>query len=228
MKETTMLTIYGVPISVHTRKVIVTALNKGIDYENEPVIPFDPPLGWRAKSPTGLIPAITDDGFTLADSNAICAYLERIHPAHPVYPEEPGDCGRALWLEQYATTALFRDVVQPLFHQKVIRPHILKQGGPDEGEIARVTGEVAPVIFGYLEDQVAGEFLADGTMTIADIAVASNLINYQYLGFALHPGRYPKLAAAFRRTIAEPAFAKALAAETPFAEQMGLDRSFLN
>lgn len=223
-----MLTIHGVPISVHTRKVIVAARHKGIDYASEPVIPFDPPEGWREKSPTGLIPAITHDGYTLADSNAICAYLERVHPEQPLYPDDPAACGRVLWLEQYATTPLFRDVIHPLFHQKIIRPHILKQGGPDEGEIARVTGEVVPVVFGYLEDQTAGDFLVGDMMTMADVSVASNLVNYQYLGFALHPGRYPKLTAAFRRSIAEPSFAAALAAELPFCEQMGLDRSFLN
>ena len=38
-----MLTIHGVPISVHTRKAIVTARLKGIAFRNEPVIPFDPP-----------------------------------------------------------------------------------------------------------------------------------------------------------------------------------------
>jgi len=223
-----MLTIYGVPISVHTRKVIVSARHKGIDYASEPVIPFDPPEDWRAKSPTGLIPAITHGDYTLADSNAICAYLERVHPGQPLYPDDPSACGRVLWLEQYATTVLFRDVIHPLFHQKIIRPHILNQGGPDETEIARVTGEVVPAVFGYLEDQAEGDFLVGGAMTVADVSIASNLVNYRYLGFALHPGRYPKLAAAFRRTIAEPSFAEALAAEAPFCEQMGLDRSFLS
>lgn len=76
-----MLTIHGVPISVHTRKVILAARLKKVEHAVDPVIPFDPPAGWSAKSPTGLIPAITAaDGFTLADSSAIVAYLERMHP----------------------------------------------------------------------------------------------------------------------------------------------------
>ena len=40
-------------------------------------------------SPTGLIPAVSDGDFTLADSAAICAYLERLHPDHPLYPQAP-------------------------------------------------------------------------------------------------------------------------------------------
>ena len=70
-----MITIHGVPLSVHTRKAIVTAILKDIDYKFEvviPVMPDNPPPNWRALSPTGLIPAMQDGDFTLADSTAIC------------------------------------------------------------------------------------------------------------------------------------------------------------
>src|SRR5262245_41363064 len=76
-----MLTIHGVPISVHTRKVIVTAIEKQLQFRVEPVIPFTPPAGWSDLSPTRKIPVIIDGDFTLRDSAAICAYLERMHPS---------------------------------------------------------------------------------------------------------------------------------------------------
>ena len=85
-----MLKIYGVPISVHTRKVIVVALAKDLPHEIVPVVPVipdDPPPNWRQLSPTGKIPALTDGDFTIADSAAICAYLERLRPDPPVYPQ---------------------------------------------------------------------------------------------------------------------------------------------
>ena len=91
-----MLKIYGVPISVHTRKVIVAAIAKGIAHEIVPVVPVipdNPPHNWRALSPTGKIPAITDSlperDFHLADSAAICAYLERTNPGPALYPQAP-------------------------------------------------------------------------------------------------------------------------------------------
>src|SRR5204862_8230972 len=55
-QEKTMLKIYGIPFSVHTRKVIVAATFKKLSFENEPVIPFTPPPGWNDISPTGKIP----------------------------------------------------------------------------------------------------------------------------------------------------------------------------
>jgi hypothetical protein len=43
-----MIRIYGIPISVHVRKTIVTAIAKNIDYTIEAaVIPFIPPRGRR-------------------------------------------------------------------------------------------------------------------------------------------------------------------------------------
>jgi glutathione S-transferase len=221
-----MLTIFGVPFSVHTRKVIVAARAKGLDYRNEPVIPFNPPENWRQLSPTGLIPVIAHDGFTLADSAAICAYLERLRPLPALLPAGAADCGRALWLEQYCGSVLFGEVVRPLFYQKVIWPHILQQGEADAEVIARVEQEVVPRVFDYLEAQVEGAFMVNGSFSLADIAVASNLINYHYLGFRVDAGRHPKLAGAFAHSLRDQAFATALAAEAPFAERAGLDRSF--
>ena len=55
-----MLRIYGVPISVHTRKVIVAAIAKGLAHEVVPVVPVipdNPPPNWRELSPTGTPPA---------------------------------------------------------------------------------------------------------------------------------------------------------------------------
>ena len=223
-----MLTIFGASVSVHTRKAIVTAILKDIPYRINPVMPFDPPENWRSFSPTGLIPAISHDGFELADSAAICGYLEKCRPAPSIYPRDAKAYGRALWLEQYAGSVLFREVIRPLFHQKIIRPHILKEGEPDQTEIERVQTEVAPDIFVYLDAQISSDgFFANGSLTIADIAVASNLLNYQYLGFRLDTRRYPELAAWFSRTIDEKPFRSALKDEEPFASQMGLDRTFL-
>ena len=222
-----MLEIFGVPISVHTRKVLVTANAKGLEYRNEAVIPFDPPADWHSLSPTGLIPAIAHDGYRLADSAAICAYLEKLHPSPPLYPADPRGLGKALWLERYGTDVLFRQVVHPLFTQKVIRPHILQEGPPDEAEIARVLQEIVPGVFGYLEDQAEGAFMVGAGSGIADITLACNLLNYQYLGFRLDAGRHPKLADIFARSLATPPFQRAVQAEIPFVQKMGLDGSFL-
>jgi glutathione S-transferase len=221
-----MLKIYGVPISVHTRKVIVTAIEKQLDYENESVIPFTPPPGWTELSPTGKIPAFTDDEVTLCDSSVICAYLERSRPDHPVYPRDTREYATALWFEEYADGTMFREVVHGLFFNKIIRPNILKQESK-QAEIDSILNEARPKVFAYLERSLTGEHLAGDRFSLADIAVVSNLVNYHYLGFDIDRSKYPRLASYFGRQLQHPSIASALAKEQSVAAGMGLDRGFL-
>ena len=225
-----MLIIHGVPLSVHTRKAIVTAIFKKIDYRFEvviPVIPDNPPPNWSTLSPTGLIPVLQDGDFTLADSSAICQYLEKTHPSPPLLPADRRDFARTLWFDAYAGGTIFRHVVHPLFDQKVVGPGIRKEA-TDQKVVDKVLNDVQPRILGYLESQMNGKFLVGDTMTLADVAITSNFMVYQYIGCRVDAARYPKLSKYLRGMIAEEAFQRAIADEKPFVEQMGLDRSFLN
>ena len=225
-----MITIHGVPLSVHTRKAIVTAILKKMDYRFEvviPVIPDNPPPNWSTLSPTGLIPAMQDGDFTLADSNAICLYLERKQPTPAVLPAEARAYGRTLWFDAYAGGTLFRHVVHPLFQQTIVAPNIRKVPS-DKAVIDDVLGKVQPKIFGYLESQIDGKFLVGSALTLADIAIVSNFIVYQYIGYKLDGATYPKLSRYIRDIARHDAFRNALEDEKPFVAKMGLDRSFLD
>ena len=219
-----MLTIHGVPISVHTRKVLVAAIEKRLQYRNEPVIPFTPPSGWNDLSPTRKIPVLTDGDLVLRNSSVICAYLERMHPTPALYPAEILDYAEALWFEEYADGTIFREVVHGLFVQKIIRPNILKQE-TDAAAIEAILNTALPQVFGYLEGAIHGDFVTAGQFTIADIAIASNLINFHYLGYRLDG--YPKLNSYFKNLIERPSVHTALLAESSVASSMGLDGSFL-
>src|SRR6266545_2869937 len=177
-----MLTIHGVPISVHTRKVLVTAIEKQLQFRNEPVIPFRPPAGWNDLSPTRKIPVLTDGDLVLRDSSVICAYLDRMHPSPALYPAGTRDYAEALWFEEYADGTIFREVVQGLFVQKIIRPNILQQES-DPAAIEAILSTALPQVFGYLEGCISGDFIAAGQFTVADVAIVSNLINFHYLGY---------------------------------------------
>jgi len=221
-----MITIYGVPISVHVRKPVVTALAKNIAHKVEPVIPFDPPANWTALSPTGLIPAMQDGDFSISESSAICAYLERKEPKPAILPADTRDYSRVMFWDGYAGW-MFRSLVQPLFFQKVINPAIYK-GATDQAVVDGLLGQQRPKVFGYLESQMNGKFLVGSALSLADIAIVSNLINYQYLGYRIERADYPKLATYTEGVLALDPFRKALGDEKPGAEQFSLDRKFLS
>jgi glutathione S-transferase len=125
----------------------------------------------------------------------------------------------------WAGSALFRDVVHPIFHNQVVNPNIRQTQGDQAATDAAMT-KAAPEAFAYLESLDPGDYLVGGKLTIADLAIVSNLIVFHYLGGRIEP-RFPKLNAYFRRHIESPVLSAALAEERPFVEQMGLDRSFV-
>lgn len=221
--------VYGVPFSVHTRKVIVALRLKNIPYEVIPVAPVNPatlPEDWKRISPTGLIPAIDDGGFMLADSTAILAYLERKVPEPSLLPSDPRSYARALSLDAWAGSELFRRIIHPIFHNQVVKPVLRKEPG-DKAAVDAALNVAAPEAFDYLEAQLSGSYLVDATPSIADVAVISNLLLFNYLGHRLDAARYPKLARYFRAHLDAPVLASVLRDEKPVVQSMGLDVSVL-
>jgi glutathione S-transferase len=225
-----LLFIHGGPLSIHTRKVIAAAIHKKIDYEFEVVFPVvlgDLQANCHAWGPIGMIPVLEDRDYALRDSTAICLYLEKKHPTSPVLPSGAKEYGRALWFDAYANSAVFRHVVHPLFHRTMVDANI-NTVPSDEAAVDNVLENVVPKIFGYLDSQIDGKFMVGNMLTLADIAIVSNFIVYQYLGFRVDAGQYPKLAKYLCEIAALDVFQRALSVEKPFVEQMGLDRSFLS
>jgi glutathione S-transferase len=186
-----MLNIYGTPFSVHTRKVIVAAIYKGLAYDVVPVVPVihgNPPPNWRALSPAGLIPAITDGDFTLSDSTAIGTYLDQMYPQKPLYPSPARERALTLSLEAFAGDKLFREVVRPLLHERFIGPKIHKRP-TNEDVVQRVLNESLPEVFGALDRTAGNGYLVGGQLSMADVAVVSNLLNFDYAGFDLDRSR---------------------------------------
>jgi glutathione S-transferase len=222
-----MLKIHGVSFSAHTRKTIVVALEKNIPYELIRAVPLAPPPGWQELSPLGLIPVIEDGDFRLADSSIICLYLERQHPKPSVYPADARAYAQALWVEEYVDGGLAPHVLRGLLMQRVFAPLFLKQA-PDENLIRKSLAEMIPPRLAYLEALLFGDYFVGGAFSIADIAVASILINYHYAGETVSETTHPKLHRFLRRTLKRPSFAAALKIEAPFAASVeGMDMRLL-
>jgi len=225
----TPIKIYGVPFSVHTRKVIVAARLKAIPYEVVPIAPVNPatlPPTWRSISPTGLIPVIDDGGFMLTDSTAIALYLERKVPIPALLPIDLKPYASALAIDAWAGSELFRRVVHPIFHNQVVAPRIKQQPG-DKTAIDTAVNSAAPEAFAYLESILHGAFLIDAKLSIADLAVVSNLIVFNYLGYRIDAARFPKLAAYFGAHLESPVLAATLHDEKAIVTGLELDTSFL-
>ena len=81
--------LWGVPVSTYTTKVRIALHAKGLRFEER-----EPPGGyrseaWRARVPTGTIPALEVDGALLAESEAIVEFLEDWRGEPPLLPGSP-------------------------------------------------------------------------------------------------------------------------------------------
>ncbi len=216
-----MLQILGVPFSVHTRKVIWAARRKDVPYEIVPVIPLKPPPTFAKLSPLGKIPVLRTGSTDIVDSSVICQYLERIHPAPALYPDAPEAFARALWLEEFVDSGLAPHVLPGLLLQRVFAPRFLGRA-PDEALIRRSLEQEIPPKLAYLEDALDGDFMVGTEFSIADLTVASMLLNFTYAGERL--GRYPKLERHLRANLRDPKMRPAFIAELEAARAVeGLD-----
>ena len=202
-----MRTVYGVSASPFVRKVRVVLAEKKLDYQLEPVFPGpQAPPDWRKLSPLGKVPAFRDGDRTLADSSVIAAYLERVAPEPPLFPNDPYHYARALWFEEYADGGLVAVFGAKIFFPRVIGPKFFNQP-TDEAAVTKTIETEVPPLLDYLEEQLAGDFLVGGHLTIGDIAVVSQFVNLRYAGIGVDAGRWPKLAAYVGRVMSRPSFA---------------------
>lgn len=155
------------PASPYVRKVMVTAIETGLESRIE-VVPTDvwsPETDIGAVNPLGKVPALTtDDGENLYDSPLICAYLDSLHDGAKLLPA----AGAAHWRAQ--------------------RQQALADGLLDAAVLARLEGRRPPerqspewrarqqaVVARALDRLEADAAALEGPLTIGQIAVGCAL-----------------------------------------------------
>ncbi len=190
-----MKILYGAPGSVFVRKPRILLQEKNIDFVSNPVKPMlEVSEEFKAISPLRKIPVFKDGDYIVADSSAICAYIDAKYPSPSFYPKNPPALGQALWLEEYADTALFQ-AIAPCYYQTVLVP-LYRNRKPDQTAIDIALSQQLPPIADYLEKQLAGKpyFVAE-QFTIAHVAIISVFLNMYLSGFPLQKSKWPYLTA---------------------------------
>jgi len=204
--------IYGSLVSPFVRKLLAYLGEKGLDFELKGVGIGDPDPGFRAASPLGKMPAMDDDGFMLADSSAIIQYLEAKHPSPELIPADPQERGKVIWWEEFGDT-VFAACSGKMFFNRIVAPKFLGREG-DLAAAALAESEELPKLLAYLESAIpASGFLVGDRLTLADLAVASPLMNFKHCGAGVDATTHPKVAAWSAAILARPSFAPWVAKE---------------
>lgn len=208
----TDIVLYGSPLSPFLRKSAALLEEKGQTYEVETVDVFNPPDWFVAISPLKTIPVLRDRSVgtegpagTIPDSSAQCGYIERKYPSPALYGDSPFAHGRALWIEEFADTALaaagglgiFRPLAFPAMQGK--EPDIAKAQETWAGKMPR--------LYDYLESELDGrDWLAGESFSIADISVAVQMMQVTLVAEVDFATRWPHLAAHHERCRARGTF----------------------
>ncbi|MDH0292457.1 glutathione S-transferase family protein [Pseudomonas sp. GD04087] len=207
------LVVFGAPLSPFVRKVRLFAAEKGFDYQLENVNPFNQPDWYRELNPLRRVPAIRDGDFTLADSSVICHYLEDRDPQRaPLCGKGAQARARINWLEKYADYELAPLTTFTVFRNRLLKPLMGKVC--DEMAVKGAMQEKLPEHFDYLEKCLGEQqWFVDDHFSLADIAIACQLVNLRHGEEQLDAQRWPRLAAHFERTLARPALAEIVQGE---------------
>lgn len=219
------LVVLGGSVSPFVRKVRTVLAEKGLDYTHEQVNPFAPPEGYKEISPLGKIPAFKDGDRALCDSSVICAYLEKKYPTPALYPSDPYDYARALWIEEFMDGGVVPLVGSKVFFPLVLQPLFSGGKAPSaevEATAKKTWEEDAAPHLAYLEKQLGDrEWFVGSQLSIADIAVAAILVNTWFAGFVPDRKRFPKLRAFLERMWSRPSLKALIDADVPvFGKRM--------
>ena len=211
--------LYGSTLSPFVRKAAAFATEKGVEFELKPTRIGDDDQGFCAASPFRKMPALQDGDYCLADSSAICHYLEAKHPDPALIPSEPKARGKTVWFDEFADTVLF-GCGQKVFFNRVVAPRFLNRAGDEAAAEAALRDELPPIL-DYLESVAPDEggYLVGDSLTLADIAVASPFVNFIHLNVEFDASKHPRTKRYVERILARPSFKPFVEREAAFLER---------
>jgi glutathione S-transferase len=206
------LQIIGAPQSNYVWVVRIACHEKGVPYTLVPVMPHAPEVD--AIHPLGKIPALRHGNVTLAESRAICFYIDHMFSGPPLVSRD------AL---EGALTEQWISIVNTHFDALVARPYVgayffpgTSDGSPNRPVIEAALQKLEAQ-FAMLDRAVAKTgHLVGGGFTLADMNVLPMLFYLHHLpesGAMLR--RNANLASYYERHIARPSVKEAVAPPFP-------------
>ena len=172
--------LYHTPLSPFCRKVRLVLAEKRIEVELVEERYWEDSAELRRRNPAGKLPVLRLDGRLLAESQAICEYLDETVPQPALMPKDPAGRYEVRRLCAWFDDKFNAEVTQPILRERVWKK-ITRQGHPDSRTVK--AGLVA--IKQHIDYMTAllehRRWLAGSTMTLADFAAAAHLSCLDYI-----------------------------------------------
>ncbi len=177
-----MRTLYHLWLSPFSRKVRLVLDEKGLEYDMEVEQDWQRREEFLALNPAGKVPVlIEEDGAVLVDSNAICEYLEEVHPSPALIGGAPHERAEIRRIVAWFDGKFHHEVSDNLLYEKVMK-RFLGLGAPDS-EAIRAGGMNLRTHLDYIAYLTAERnYLAGDEFSLADIAAAAQISAIDYIG----------------------------------------------
>lgn len=177
-----MRILHHLPLSPFSRKVRLALAEKRIPFDLRVERVWDRREEFLAMNPACTVPVLQDaNGLVLADSWAICEYLDEAYPDTPLLGRTLAERAEVRRLVSWFDQKFHAEVTRNLLHEKQLKRQ-LGQGNPDAAAIRAGYANLKPHMdyIGWLAETRA--WLAGPSLSLADLAAAAHLSALDYIG----------------------------------------------
>lgn len=208
-----MLRLFHIPLSPFCRKVRLTLGEKRIEVELVEERYWEASTDFLRRNPAGKVPVLRLEGRMLAESQAICEYIDELHPSPPLMPHDPAGRYEVRRLCAWFDDKFHNEVTANLLYERVNKK-LMGKGYPDSQKIKTGAQRVKFHLdyMGWLLER--RRWLAGGEMTLADFAAAAHLSCLDYIA-DVDWDRAPGVREWYAKIKSRPAFRPLLADQVP-------------
>jgi len=210
-----MRTLYHIFLAPACRKVRVALREKGLEFDLKAEKVWERREAFLELNPAGQVPVLVEeDGLVVADSYAICEYLEEVYgEAGSLFGAGPPARAEVRRLVAWFDGKFAREVTDNLVGEKIMK-RFLGLGAPDSAAIRAGQTNINYHLdyIGYLADR--RKWLAGDHFSLADMAAGAHVSCLDYIG-EVSWREFPGAKEWYQRIKSRPSFRPLLADHIP-------------
>ncbi|MBE1294150.1 MAG: glutathione S-transferase family protein [Shimia sp.] len=172
--------LFHVPLSPFCRKVRLVMGEKRLEVELVEERYWEQDPDFLRRNPAAKVPVLKMDGKMMADSNAICEYLEEKYPDPALMPRDPDGRYEVRRLVAWFDDKFHHEVTSKLLYERVNRK-LMGTGYPDSSNV-KAGAKAIKYHLDYMHWLLDHRrWLAGDVMTLADFTAAAHLSALDYI-----------------------------------------------
>ncbi len=208
-----MARLFHVPLSPFCRKIRLSLAEKKIEVDLVEERYWEQDPDFLRRNPAGKVPVLRLDGIMMAESAAICEYIEETRPEPSLLPSDPAQRLEVRRLVSWFDDKFHHEVTSKLLYERVNKK-MMKAGYPDSKNV-KAGAKAIKFHLGYMTWLLDHRrWLAGDVMTLADFAAAAHLSSLDYIS-DVDWNSCPEVKDWYAKIKSRPAFRSILADQVP-------------